>query len=176
MKLLFIYGSPAVGKLTVANEIAKRSDFRVFHNHLTIEAVLPVFEFGTEPFWNLVHSFRILTVAEAARANQNVIYTFCYAKDEDDDHVAKIKNAVEENGGKVCFVLLKANMETIEKRLGAASREQYSKIKNLEEYRKMVGSYDVFSPVPHAASLIIDNTNVSAANAANAIIQHFRLA
>ncbi|MGI8542838.1 MAG: hypothetical protein ACR2MD_05085 [Aridibacter sp.] len=36
MKLIFIYGSPAVGKLTVANEIAKRTCFKVFHNHLMI--------------------------------------------------------------------------------------------------------------------------------------------
>ena len=50
MKLIFIYGSPAVGKLTVAQEIAEQTDFKVFHNHLTIDAVTPVFEFGTVPF------------------------------------------------------------------------------------------------------------------------------
>ena len=36
MKLLFIHGSPAVGKLTVANEIAKLTGFKVFHNHLSL--------------------------------------------------------------------------------------------------------------------------------------------
>lgn len=47
MKLLFIYGSSAVGKLTTADEIAKLiTGSKVFHNHLTIDAVKPVFEFG----------------------------------------------------------------------------------------------------------------------------------
>jgi len=35
MKLVFIYGPPAVGKLTVANALAKVTGFKVFHNHLT---------------------------------------------------------------------------------------------------------------------------------------------
>lgn len=108
MKLIFIYGSPAVGKLTVADEIAKRTDFRVFHNHLTIEAVAPIFEFGTKPFWKLVHLFRIKTITEAARHRQNLIYTFCYAKGSDDAHVEKITKTVEKNGGEICFVLLTA--------------------------------------------------------------------
>jgi dephospho-CoA kinase len=73
MKLILIYGSPAVGKLTVANEIARQTDFKVFHNHLTIDAVEPVFEFGTPPFWKLVHLFRVETVAEAARVGRNLI-------------------------------------------------------------------------------------------------------
>ena len=76
MKLIMIYGSPAVGKLTTANAIAEKTDFKVFHNHLTISAVKPVFEFGTAPFWKLVHLFRIETIAEAARENVNLIYTF----------------------------------------------------------------------------------------------------
>lgn len=62
MKLILIYGSPAVGKLTTANEIAKLTGFKVFHNHLTIDAVKPVFEFGSKSFWKLVHLFRIETV------------------------------------------------------------------------------------------------------------------
>lgn len=89
MKLILIYGSPTVGKLTVANKIVKQTDFKVFHNHLTIDAVAPVFEFGNAPFWKLVHRFRIQTIAEAARQKQNLIYTFCYAKDSDDAHAAK---------------------------------------------------------------------------------------
>jgi len=50
MKLVFIYGSPAAGKLTVAYEVAARTGFKVFHNHLTINCVRPIFDFGTPPF------------------------------------------------------------------------------------------------------------------------------
>ena len=39
MKLIFIYGAPAAGKLTVANEIARQTGFKVFHNHLSIDCI-----------------------------------------------------------------------------------------------------------------------------------------
>src|SRR4051794_37159286 len=98
VRLLFLYGPPAVGKLTVANEIAQRTGFKVFHNHLTIDAILPVFEFGTVSFGKLVSLIRAETIAEAARENVDLIYTFCYAKDLDDSHIRRITKAVEENG------------------------------------------------------------------------------
>lgn len=34
MRLIFIYGLPATGKLTVAQELAKRTGYKLFHNHL----------------------------------------------------------------------------------------------------------------------------------------------
>ena len=47
MRLLLIIGPPAVGKMTVGREIARRSSFRLFHNHHTIEPLVEVFDHGT---------------------------------------------------------------------------------------------------------------------------------
>lgn len=176
MKLILIYGSPAVGKLTTANEIAARTDFKVFHNHLTIGAVQPVFDFGTSSFWKLVHLFRIETIAEAARAGQNLIYTFCYAKDSDDAHVAEVTKTVEENGGEICFVLLVSEKDMIEKRVLEESRKNYGKINNLKILREIWEKNELFSPVPNRESLVIDNTNLSAETVAGQIIEHYNLA
>lgn len=175
MQLILIYGSPAVGKLTTANEIAGQTDFKVFHNHLMIDAVEPIFKFGTASFWKLVHSFRIETVAEAARAKQNLIYTFCYAKGSDDEHVRLITNAVEENGGEIRFVLLVSEKSEIEKRVTEESRKKYGKAKNAGVLHDIWNKYDLFSPVPERESLIIDNTNLSAAETAAKIIDHYEL-
>ena len=175
MKLLFIYGSPAVGKLTVANEIARQTDFGVFHNHLSIDCVLPVFEFGTKSFWDLVHLIRVEAVSEAARVGRDLVYTFCYAKDSDDDHVAKIFNAVKKNGGEVCFVLLTAEKEILEKRVLEDSRRKFRKISSLEILREMFDKYELFSPVNDYESLIIDNTHLSVGETARKIIEHFSL-
>lgn len=175
MKLILIYGSPAVGKLTTANEIAARTDCKVFHNHLTISAVQPVFEFGTSPFWRLVHLFRVETIAEAARAGQNLIYTFCYAKDSDDAHVAEVTKTVEENGGEICFVLLVCEKDAIEKRVLDESRKKYGKVNNLKILREIWEKNELFSPVPDRESLIIDNTNLSAEETSKLIIKHFKL-
>ncbi len=126
-------------------------------------------------FWKLVHQFRIETIAEAARHNVNLIYTFCYAKDSDDAHVAEVIKAVETNGGEVCFVLLRAEKCEIEKRLLSESRQNYSKLKNIELLKETWKKYELFSPVPFGESLIIDNTNLSAEMAARQIIGHFRI-
>ena len=175
MKLLFIYGSPAVGKLTVANEIAARTDFRVFHNHLSIDCITPVFEFGSKSFFKLIDLIRVETVGEAARVGQNLIYTFCYAKDLDDPHVEKITKAVEENGGAVCFVLLKADRDELNKRVTEESRQKMGKAKTVEMMNYFHETYDLCSPVPDRESLIIDNTNLSPKAAARQIIEHFNL-
>lgn len=49
MQLVFLYGPPGVGKLTVARDLAGLTNFKVFHNHLTISLALSVFPFGSAP-------------------------------------------------------------------------------------------------------------------------------
>lgn len=175
MKLIFIYGAPAAGKLTIANELAAQTGFKVFHNHLSIDAIEPIFPFGTESFWKLIHSFRIDVIAEASRAGVNLIYTFCYAKDTDDAHVALVTKFVEENGGEICFVLLRCERDELEKRIFDESRKRYGKIKTLEILDEILEKYDLFSPVPERESLIIDNTNLAAKDATRKIVEHFHL-
>lgn len=43
MKLLFLIGDAAVGKMTVGQALMKITDLRLFHNHMTIEPVLELF-------------------------------------------------------------------------------------------------------------------------------------
>ncbi len=42
MKLLFILGDAAVGKMTVGQELMKITELRLFHNHMTIEPVIEI--------------------------------------------------------------------------------------------------------------------------------------
>jgi len=175
MKLIFIYGSPAAGKLTVANEIAKRTDFRMFHNHLSIDCVEPIFEFGSPPFQRLIELIRYEVVSEAARAGQNLIYTFCYAKDLDDEHVTGIISRVEDNGGEVCFVQLVCDKQILKKRVIEESRKLHGKASTPEQMDYYFRTYDLFSPVPGRESLRIDNSEVSAEDTAQQIIDHYGL-
>ena len=176
MKLLFIYGSPAVGKLTVASEVAARTGIRVFHNHLSIDCIEPIFDYGTKSFGKLINLIRVETVREAARVGLDLIYTFCYAKDVDDPHVKKIIEVTEEHGGEVCFVLLRADRAELNKRVTEESRRKMGKAKTVEMMDFFHETYDLLSPVPDRESLIIDNTNLPAEAAAERIIAHFNLA
>lgn len=176
MKLLLIYGSPAVGKLTVAREIAARTGLKVFHNHLSIDAIEPVFEFGSKSFGKLINLIRYETIREAALEKVDLIYTFCYAKGLDDDHIRKVANIVEENGGEVCLVLLKADRAELKQRVTQESRKKLGKIKTVELIDYYHDKYDLCSPFPERESLIIDNTNFSPDQAARRIIEHYNLA
>ena len=52
--LVYLDGPPAAGKLTVATALAERTGYRLFHNHLTVDALAPVFGFGTPAFERLL--------------------------------------------------------------------------------------------------------------------------
>ena len=175
MRLIFIYGAPAVGKLTVAEELAGKTGFKIFHNHLTIDAIEPIFAFGTEPFWRLIDLIRVETITEAARHKVNLIHTFCYARDHDDKYIARIIERVEANGGQVCFVLLTCARIEVEKRVLEESRKRYGKVNNLEMLNEVFSRYDFSSPVPQRESLRLDTTNMPAKLTAQKIIDHFKL-
>ena len=57
MKLIFIHGPVASGKLTIARALAALTGLAVFHNHLVVDAVAAVFPFGSEPFIRLREQF-----------------------------------------------------------------------------------------------------------------------
>ena len=67
MKLIFIYGMPATGKLTVARELANMTGLKLFHNHLVVDLLLSTFEFGSEPFVELREEIWLSVFRQACR-------------------------------------------------------------------------------------------------------------
>ena len=49
-ELVVVTGPPAVGKMTVGRAICAASDFRLFHNHHTIEPLAETFGFDAPAF------------------------------------------------------------------------------------------------------------------------------
>ena len=173
MKLILIYGPPAAGKLTVANEIAKRTGFKVFHNHLSIDYVRSVFEFGGPAFWRVIERVRFPIIAEAARQNIDLIHTFCYEFGSDDEHVARLISSAEDNGGEVRLVLLHCSDEERRKRIGSESRVRIGKLTDPESVGRSAPV--LTSPYPGRDTLILDTTDAPAAETAERIIEYFRL-
>ena len=88
MSLVVIFGPAAVGKMTVAQHLAEIAEVAVFHNHMTIDLVLPFFDFGTAPYKRLVGEFRTRILEEAAGAGRSVAFTVCWGMDEPADREA----------------------------------------------------------------------------------------
>ena len=58
MKLIFIHGAPASGKLTVAKALLRAVPGRLFDNHVAINLARTVFDLDAPGFWELVHVVR----------------------------------------------------------------------------------------------------------------------
>lgn len=112
--LLFVFGPPAVGKMTVGREIADASDFRLFHNHHVIEPLLDVFEFETPQFQTLMSEFRQRVLEEAATADIDLVFTLVWALDLPEDAAAMRRHLAPfvEAGRRIVMVELYADLET----------------------------------------------------------------
>ncbi len=175
MKLIFLYGPPAVGKLTVATELGRLTSFAVFDNHLSLDCVLPVFGFGTPPLVKLVGRIRLDVIEEAAREGVDLIFTFVYAHPGDLPFVEEVCGRVTAHGGEVCFVQLTCAAATQEQRVEAPDRSRRQKTRSVELVRELNTTHDLVTPVGGRESLTIDNTDVAPAEVAARIIAHYDL-
>ena len=178
--LVYLYGPPAVGKLTVATELQDQTGMRLFHNHLTVDAVRSVFDFASAPFTDVIHRFRLDVFETAARHGVDMIFTnnsvwgvpngrSLFAKFADD-----ARRRVEESGGRTCFVQLTAPAEVLFGRVEAESRRDRGKLVNQTRLAELL---DLLDPSPlHADDLVLDTSKMSPGEAASAIARHLAVA
>ena len=170
-RLIFLYGPPAVGKLTVARAIAVRRDFRVLHNHVTFDPVAEVLPVGTSAFWAALDKVRLELVSAAAGEGIDLIYTFVFAPG-DEPHVDEIANAYESVDGSVLFVQLLAPPEELHRRVASESRRAHAKITDAATLDQVLLDHDVFAAIPGKDSVALDVSATSPEDAAMQIIEH----
>lgn len=171
MKLIFLHGAPAVGKLTVARELVALTGFRLFHNHLTVDLVSSLFPFGSEPFIVLREKIWLAAFAEAVRNNVSLIFTFNPERTVSESFVQNTIELVQGAGGKVVFVELTCAEKELEDRLDDASRKEFGKLASVEQYRtlKDLGAFQ-FPKLPNHLS--VDTTSQPPEDSARLISAH----
>jgi hypothetical protein len=175
MNLIFIYGPPGVGKFTVAAQLASITGYRLWHNHVSIDAVLPIFGWGTPSLGPLVHQIRRLVLEEASAQRVNLITTYLYAHPGDIRSVEEYCQSYERKGGRVCAVQLVCDKATLDSRVQSEDRASRGKVHTLELVDRMQEQFDFSSPVPNRESLVIDNTNIPPEEVARRIVAHYSL-
>lgn len=183
-KFIVILGPPAVGKMTVGQEIAKRTHFKLFHNHLIIEALLPVFDFDSESYKKLAQEFRTRVFEEAIAAKlEGIIFTFvvAYNRPSGMSQLLQWIELFKQNSAEIFIIELQAHLEERLKRNETDHRlnHKLSKrdvtfsrnimLKNEKEW-EMVSKEGTFDTFPY---LKLDTNNLSAQETADIIIKHF---
>lgn len=180
MKFLFLFGSAAVGKMTVGQALAKKTGFRLFHNHMTIEPILEIFGFY---HGRVIQRFRNLVFEEfAASDEKGVIFTFIWAFDLPADwaYVEQIKGMFPPET-EFYYVELVApqNVRLVRNRTENRLNHKPSK-RDLEKSEQLLLRDDekyrtVSDPgeIPYENYLKIDNSELSPEEAAEQICRHF---
>ena len=185
MNLIILFGPPAVGKMTVGQELSKLTGYPLLHNHMTIDLVTELFDFGTPQFGLLVPAFRQMLVAEAAASDLiGLIFTFVWAFDveEDKQFVDGLRDKVVEYGGNTYYAELETGLEERLVRNRTENRLRHKKMADFEKteafmaqaqaLHQMNSSRDFPYPDQHVK---INNLHLSAKEAAEQIVQAFGL-
>lgn len=187
MNFIIIAGPPAVGKMTVGQELSRQLGYPLFHNHHSIELTLDLFAWGTPEFKAINSGIRDL-VFDTVSKSKNVagfIFTLVIAFDYEEDvtEVKELFARFEAKGWRPLLVELYAPLETRLSRNKTPNRLAHKPSKrklelsrenllHMEQKYLLNSEQDIFGEI---RSLRINNTDLSAAEAASRIIAHFEL-
>jgi chloramphenicol 3-O-phosphotransferase len=175
MKLVFLHGAPAAGKLTVAKALLRLVPGRLFDNHAAIDLARTIFDFGAPGFWDLVHSIRYAAL-DAASANgvRLLVATFCYAEPDDRSQLEDFEEILRRHDGQLLPVFLRCSREEALRRVGNPDRVERRKMTSAQNLSEFLDDNNL-TPVPRADCLILDTDTRPAAASAQEIVNHFRL-
>ena len=181
MKLVFIFGDAAVGKMTVGQELIKITDLRLFYNHMTIEPVLEIFGERNDP---AIDRMRWVVLEEFAKTDlEGLIFTMMWDLDDPADwaYAAKAAKIFEDRGAVVYYVELVAEQKVRLERNGSENRLKHKASKrNVKESNEWLVEVDTRRrfvsreeeiPFPHYIK--IDNTDLPPEEVARQIKEYF---
>ena len=174
MFVVFIHGPAAAGKYTIGTRVAAELDVPLFHNHLTVDLALALFDFGTPPFRNLRAAIWKAAFEECARAGQSFVFTFHPEATVEPMLVDELAGIVKTHGGKIFFVELQCSRGAVLQRLSNESRRQFGKMTDPALYQAIEaqGGFE-FNGMP-VSDLQVDTEALEPARAAAVIVETVR--
>jgi hypothetical protein len=162
---VFIHGPVASGKLTIARELSGMTGLPLFHNHLAVDLLLPLFPFGSPRFVEHRERLWLSLIGDAAAAGTSLLFTFNPERTVSPEFPGALAARAATAGARVSFVELVCAEAEIERRIGAASRRDFRKITSLDQYRalKRDGAFD-YPPIE--SELRLDTSSATPAESA----------
>ena len=187
MKLLFIFGAHAAGKMTVGQAVSRITPMKLFHNYMTIEPVIELFGSYNGA---VTERLRQVVFEEFAKTdNYGLIFTFIWAFDVpyDTEYVRRLTQLYENAGAQVDYVELVAPQEVrlVRNRTENRLKEKASKRDVALSEMRMLDAEEKYRCISEPGEVIeklgctperylrIDNTDLSPEEVAERIVQHF---
>lgn len=189
MKCLIVFGPPASGKMTVGRAIAKKTGYKLLHNHMTIDLILNFFEWGTPEFQRLDKDFRFSIMQEFAKSNQSgLIFTYMWEFNpedagEEEKYIREIENIFDKEDAETVFLELECSLEERLKRNKTALRLEHKPSKrNVELSEKRLIDAEKHSrfnakgnELGNRKHLKVNNEKLTPEEVAERAIEYFKL-
>ncbi|MDE7299461.1 MAG: shikimate kinase [Lachnospiraceae bacterium] len=185
MKLLFLIGNAAAGKMTVGQELMKITGLRLFHNHMTIEPVIEILGYYDGKTINRLRE--VIFEEFAASANYGMIFTYMWAFDrqEDWDYIEHVKDIFRQKNKDTEFyhvelvapqeIRLKRNVTENRLKNKASKNNIEASNRNLIEADKKYRLESFDGEIPFENYIKIDNSELAPEDAAKKIRDYFDL-
>ncbi|MEC0284322.1 DEAD/DEAH box helicase family protein [Terribacillus saccharophilus] len=185
MNVILLFGPQAVGKMTVGQELEKRMGYRLLHNHMTIDLLVPFFGFSDE-MWRLSTLFREEIYRSVAKTNlPGFIFTFVwdFSSHEDWETVDRMCAIFKKQDIPVYFVELQAGVDTRLKRNVTENRLEHKPTKRNIAFSEadLLRTMETGrlqsreGEIKETNYLRIQTDDLSASKTAERIVQHFGL-
>lgn len=174
MNLIYIYGPPASGKLTIAKELSALTGYSIFHNHQTRDIVRGLYPETFFENYDLVDTLRLDVFEYAAKHDTNLIFTLVHDDPDDVIFADKAIKSIENEQGTVCFIEVAASNEVLLSRVENDSRKEHRKMRDKAKLERLLGA-GLYESLPYEGILKINTVLMSANESAMLIAEHFRL-
>lgn|SRR2546423_324411 len=174
-RVIFLFGRPGVGKLTVGEQLAIETGYRLLHNHAVVDLATSLFAFGTPHFVVFRERLWLQSIEAALWAKlAGLIVTFAPEATVTDEFIPALKSRIAKGGGSIHFVELRCSDVELEKRITEDSRARFGKLRDVYTYRKLDAAGTFNRPAMPEPELVIDTTTQNPLEAARTITKHLR--
>jgi shikimate kinase len=182
MKTLLLYGPPAVGKLTIATQLATATGFSLFHNHEATNLARSIMSPRSWKYYSsLATEIRLAVVRTLLACKvKGLVMTYAFGLETfkgvgDLPFVTTLRTLVQGQGGCIFFIKLEAPIETLASRVGNETRRKFGKLTDPQVLRKIAGRRPLLEPIPDVDGLTIDTSLTTPAKSVALILKYFHL-
>lgn len=128
---IFIIGAPASGKMTIGQELYRKTNATLFYNHQVIDFALEIYQDYTEEMWEFVRGITFSFLGASARNQRSVILTdvIDFSNQYQLMYLKQIQDLLDNFHQEILFVELETSLEERIRRNRTENRLRHKPLK-----------------------------------------------